>query len=187
MSLKDDLAAIVAGEVEDDPKTLDEYSRDASLFAVRPEVVVFPKSAEDVRAVVRYVRDHKAERLGLSITGRAAGSDMTGGPLNESIILSFTRHFTRSDVDEEHMRAAVEPGVLYRDFEKEILPEHLSLPSYPASKRLAALGGMIMNNAGGERTLRYGQTREFVTGLTMVLSDGNEYEFRPLTRDELHQ
>lgn len=52
------------------------------------------------------------------------------------------------------------------------------MPVYPASKSLAALGGMIMNNCGGEKTLRYGQIRNFVLGLKMVLANGKEYRFK---------
>jgi len=67
------------------------------------------------------------------------------------------------------------------------LPPDVTLPSYPASKSIAALGGMIMNNSGGEKTLRYGQTRKFVRELSMVLSDGEEYKFRKLSAEELEQ
>jgi FAD/FMN-containing dehydrogenase len=67
------------------------------------------------------------------------------------------------------------------------LPEHVSFPVYPASKDLAAFGGMVMNNCAGERTLRYGQMRDFIEQLHMVLADGNLYEFKKLTMPELDQ
>lgn len=185
MILKEDLEKIVRGDVKNSNDVLEEYSRDTSLFKVRPEVVVFPKDRADVEAVVRYVREHKSSERNLSITGRSAGSDMTGGPLNESIILSFTKYMNAHDVREDELYADVEPGLYYRNFEKEILPEHLTMPTYPASKNLAALGGMIMNNCGGERTLRYGQMREFVESVDMTLSDGNTYTFSELTKEEL--
>ena len=112
---------------------------------------------------------------------------MTGGPLNESIIADVTRYFKKEVVDLDNLSAIVEPGVFYRDFELDTLPKHISFPVYPASKQLAALGGMIMNNSAGERTLRYGQTRDFVQELKMVLSDGNLYDIKPLTATELEQ
>jgi len=175
------------GDVYNSGEPIDEYARDWSLFKVVPEVVVFPKDVQDVKKIVRYVIEHKDEYDKLSITGRSAGTDMTGGPLNESIILGFTKYFDTFSVDEESMRATVQPGVFYREFEEETLPEHISMPSYPASKDIAALGGIVMNNSGGERTLRYGKTRDYVDGVSMVLADGNEYEFSKLTRDELEQ
>ena len=137
--------------------------------------------------LVKYINLHKKEDPTLSVTGRAAGSDMAGGPLNESIILDFTKYFKKEEVDIENLQARVGPGVFYRDFEEVTLPKHISYPVYPASKQLAAMGGIIMNNSAGERTLRYGQARDFVQELKMVLSDGNEYDIKPLSLDELKQ
>ncbi len=185
--MKDEIQKIIKGEAEDDETTLKTYSRDASLFLVRPSLVVFPKDTEDLKALVKYVNENKADRPELSLTGRSAGTDMTGGPLNDSIILDFTRHFKKEKVDVEALSAVVEPGVFYHDFETDTLPKHISLPVYPASKQLAALGGMIMNNAAGEKTLRYGQIRDFVNEISMILSDGNEYSFRKLNKKELDE
>jgi len=182
-----DLADRITGTIYDSGEEIEEYARDWSLFKVTPEVVIFPKDAEDVKEVVRYVSEHKSERPTLSITGRSAGTDMTGGPLNESIILGFTKYFTHFEINEGEMCATVEPGVFYRDFEKEALPEHLSMPSYPASKNIAAFGGIIMNNSGGERTLRYGKTRDYVESISMICADGNEYDFHALSYDELQE
>lgn len=182
-----ELKGSIRGEIYSDSKTLEKYSRDASLLSVRPEVVIHPKDTDDVRRIVSYVLEHKKADPALSITGRSAGTDMGGGPLNESIILDFTTHFKFEQVDLESMTAIVEPGVLYRDFEVDTLPKHISLPVYPASKGLAALGGMIMNNAAGEKTLRYGQMREFVENVSMVLADGNEYTFGKLNKSELSE
>src|SRR3989338_3924425 len=88
MKLVEEIKKIFKGEVVDDNATLELYSRDASLFKVKPELVVFPKNAEDLKALVKWV----GENSGYSITPRAAGSDMSGGPLNESIIADVTRH-----------------------------------------------------------------------------------------------
>src|SRR5205823_6675009 len=99
--------------------------------------------------------------------------------------LDFTKYFKKEKVDIPSLSAVVEPGVFYRDFEVDTLPKHISLPVFPASKQLAALGGMIMNNAAGEKTLRYGQTRDFVEQVNMVLADGKEYQFNKLNRNEL--
>lgn len=183
--LKDQIASFFKGEIKDDDVTIKKYSRDASLMEVRPKVVLFPKDVNDLKELVNFVKISKKDNPGLSITGRSAGTDMGGGPLNESIILDFTAHFKCEKVNLDEMTAIVEPGVFYRDFEVDTLPKHVSLPVYPASKQLAALGGMIMNNAAGEKTLRYGQIREFVEEVSMVLADGNEYLFKKLNKDEL--
>ncbi len=183
--LADRLKEIVKGEVFFDNETLEKYSRDASLFKVRPQIVVFPKNVDDLKKIVNFTLQNKNQFPNLSITARSAGTDMSGGAIGEGIILDFTKHFTDQEVDLENLRAIVEPGVFYREFEKITLPEHVSMPVYPASKGLAALGGMIMNNCGSENSMRYGQMRNFVESLDMVLANGQEYNFRKLKMSEL--
>lgn len=182
--LSDELKKIVRGEVMDDTATLQKYSRDASLFEVRPQVVVSPKDAKDIGSLVNFVLKEKKERPNISITARSAGTDMTGGPLNESIILDMLPHFNHVKAVGEGY-AVTEPGVFYRDFELETLKKNLLMPSYPASRDICSVGGMVANNAGGEKTLAYGKVEEFVLELKAVLSDGNEYVFKPLKRNEL--
>ena len=180
-----ELQALIAGDVSTDCVDIDSHSRDTSLFQVKPAIVIFPKTQADVQAVVKWINEHKADNPDLSITGRSAGTDMTGGSLNQSIILSFTKYMNESMVDIENLSAEVEPGVFYRNFEKQTLPQGITLPCYPASKNLAALGGMVMNNSAGERTLRYGQMRNFVDWVDIVASDGNVYRFGQLSANEL--
>ncbi|MCB9806103.1 FAD-binding oxidoreductase [Candidatus Nomurabacteria bacterium] len=187
MSLADDLSKVIKGEVLADNETLSKYSHDASLFEVRPQIVAFPKDTEDVSKIVSFVNENKKNYKNLSITGRSAGTDMSGGAINEGIILDFTRYFKKEDISVKDLRAIVGPGIFFRTFEKDTLPQHISMPVYPASKSLAALGGMIMNNCGGEKTLRYGQIRNFVLGLKMVLANGKEYRFKKLNREELEK
>ena len=83
--------------------------------------------------------------------------------------------------------ALVEPGAYYRDFEKETLAHGEILPSYPASRGMCTIGGMIANNAGGELNLHYGKTDEYVESLDVVLSDGTQTQIKPLTLAELAQ
>ena len=183
--MKEKIAAFFQGEIRDDSVTIAKYSRDASLFEVTPSLVLSPRDSADLKSLVNFVSAEKKNNPGLSLTGRAAGTDMSGGPLTESLVLDFLAHFDKSSVDENTMTATVQPGVYYHDFEKLTTPKKIEYPSYPASKALAAFGGIIMNNAGGEKALRYGQTRDFVLEIKMVLSDGNEYSFRKLSRAEL--
>ncbi len=184
MNLKADLSRIIAGEVEDTPETLTNYSHDASLFEVKPEVVTYPKDASDVRALVQYVKERKAKNPTLSLTARSAGTDMSGGAVNDSIIADFNRHFTQI-FEITPTSAHAQPGVFYRDFEKATLEHNALMPSYPASRELCTIGGMVNNNSGGEKSLEYGKTQNFVTELKVVFADGNEYTVGPLTKAQL--
>ena len=182
MTLKEEIAAVVQGEVYDDKVHLDKVSRDASLFELHPRLVVAPKDAADLGRLVHFVATHPDEKL--SLTARSAGTDMSGGPLTTSIVVDMLPHFNKIHAVTPHT-ASAEPGVYYRDFEKETLKKNALLPSYTASKELNTIGGMVANNSGGEKNLRYGKTEEYVTELRVVFADGNEYTVTPLNREEL--
>ncbi|MBI2004758.1 FAD-binding oxidoreductase [Patescibacteria group bacterium] len=194
-SLGEELRKILRGEVDDSPETLAHYSRDASLFAVRPQVVVYPKDAEDICAAVRFVDEKKkVPKTHLSITPRAAGTDMGGGPLGDSIVLDVTKHLHRLlELDAIPGAAGVaghavaEPGMFFRDFDKETKKKGLELPSYTASRELNAVGGMVANDSGGEKNLKYGKTARYVEKLDVVCADGAVHHFKKLEGEELQQ
>ena len=184
MNIGDELAKRISGDVKIDDETREFYSHDASLFELRPEVVAFPKTAADVKAIVQFVRENKQANPGLSVTARARGTDMSGAAINESIIMDTSKYMTRVwDVSAESART--EPGVMYKNFEVETLKQGAYMPSYPASRDLAGMGGIVNNNSGGEKSLRFGKTANYVQELKMVLADGNEYVVKPLNKQEL--
>lgn len=176
----------VKGDVLTDTGTLSEYSHDASIFEVKPQVVVYPKDEKDVVNMVKFVNKNKEKNKNLSLTARAAGTDMGGGPINDSIILAFAKYFNHKPTVNGDV-ATTEPGVYYRDFEKQTLKHNLIFPSYPASRELCAMGGIVNNNSGGEKSLKYGKTEKFVKRTKVVLADGSVVEFKPLSMGELKE
>lgn len=182
--LSEDLKNIITGDVSVAGDDITRYSHDASIFEVKPEVIVYPKDSEDIKNLVKWVSEHKSEQPNLSITPRSAGTDMSGGPLNDSIILDVTTHLNKV-IEVGTGYAVTEPGVYYRDFEKATLAKGLLLPSYPASRELCAMGGIVANNSGGEKSLSYGKTEKYVEELNVVLADGNEYVLKSLGIEEL--
>jgi FAD/FMN-containing dehydrogenase len=172
------------GEMDDSAAAKETYSHDASMFELRPELVVMPKDAKDVETIVKLVAAKKKSMPKLSLTGRSAGTDMAGGAINESIILSFTQHMNHiGSVSSTH--ATAQPGVYYRDFEVETLKHGALMPSYPASRDMAAVGGIANNNSGGEKSLEYGKTADWVSQIKLVFADGVERVVKPLTKAEL--
>ncbi|HJQ08676.1 MAG TPA: FAD-binding oxidoreductase [Candidatus Saccharimonadales bacterium] len=172
------------GEINNGEITRQFYSHDASLFEIKPELVVMPKDSHDVRLLVSLVAEHKKTMPGLSLTARSAGTDMSGGAINDSIIVDFNKHFTKI-ISVTATEAHGQPGVFYRDFEKATLKHKAIMPSYPASRDLCTIGGMVANNSGGEKSLEYGKVQHFVNELEVVLADGQEYTVRPLNKREL--
>jgi len=185
MDIYAQLAKIFKGDVDTTPETLEFYSHDASLFELKPQVVTFPQDATDIKALVKFVIENKKDHSELSITPRTRGTCMSGGAIGESIVLDVSKYMTKLH-EVTPTGAHVQPGMTYKNFEVETLKQGSIMPSYPASRDLAGLGGMVSNNAGGEKSLEYGKTDNFVTELKVVLSDGNEYTVKPLTRDELN-
>ena len=205
--MKKQILKFFKGDVDDSEETLIKYSHDASIFEVRPKIVLFPKDSDDVKNLVVWVNEAKKDNPKLSITCRCAGTDMSGGAIGESIILDFTRYMNKlvggpiplddsSFVNKKNKNypgnyplmpsyITVEPGMFYRDFEKITQEKDLILPCYTASKSINALGGMFGNNSAGERTLKYGQMENYILSARVIFADGNEYEVKPLNKDEL--
>jgi len=185
MALPDELRTLGL-DVSDAPEVLEKLSRDASLFVLKPEVVVYPKSADDIAGAVRFVSAKKKEapKTRISVTARAAGTDMSGGPLTDSIVLDTTKHLNRF-LGLNGMSATVEPGMYFRDFDKETKKQNLELPSYTASRELCTVGGMAANNSGGEKNLKYGKTARYVEELEVVLSDGLVHTLKNLEGEAL--
>jgi len=190
--LKEQILKFFKGEVEDSEETISKYSHDASILEVRPRLVLFPKDAEDVKNLVKFVALHKdkykdpelnKDWKNLSITPRGAGTDMSGGAIGESLILDFTRHMNKL-IKFSDDSITVQPGMFYRDFEKITLAKGLILPCYTASKSMNAMGGMYGNNSAGEKTLKYGQTENYILEAKVVFSDGREYTVKPLSQNE---
>ena len=183
MSLAEELRKTVRGAVDDSPAARDAASRDASLFRIEPAVVVKPLDAADVAAVVRLAAEKKKAGESISVTARAAGTDMSGGPLNSSIILDMTGMNRLIELGADY--AIVEPGMYFRDFDKETQKKNLELPSYTASREINTVGGMAANNSGGEKNLKYGKTARYVQELDVVLSDGQVHTLKNLEGDAL--
>lgn len=185
VSLKDTLEKVIRGEITDDAAARKTASRDTSLFMRMPELVAYPRDDADVSAIVKEVFRIREIGVDVSLTARAAGTDMSGGPLTTGVVVSFTEHMNHVlEIGDGY--AVTEPGVYYRDFEKETLKQGFILPSYPASREIAALGGIIANNSGGERTLEYGKTEKYIEELDVILSDGSKVTFKTLTPEEVN-
>ncbi|MDB5259297.1 MAG: Oxidoreductase [Candidatus Taylorbacteria bacterium] len=180
----DTMKSTFKGDIDYADKTLDFYSHDASLFEVRPQIVVYPKDSADVCALVKWVNENRAIHPGLSITARSGGTDMTGGSINTSIIMDFTRSMNAiGEITDE--TGTVQPGCFYRNFEAATMKRKRYMPTYPASREICAVGGMVANNSGGEKSIKFGKTADHIRALKVVFNDGKEYSVTKMTVAEL--
>ena len=202
--IKNTLDLFIEGDVAVDEADLEQHSTDWSLFKIVPDMVVYPKNSLDIQKLVNFVTEHnKLYEPKLSLTARAAGSGMSGGSLNHSIIVDVTRYmnsFSGIEVEDfgtqQHHdgfpypisgKATAQPGMMYLPFEEETLKHNMLMPTFPASRKLCAIGGMVANNGAGEKSLKYGQNKDFVDSLRVVLADRNEYDIRPMSYPELQE
>ena len=155
-------------EVETAPRRLAEYSSDASLYRVRPAVVAFPRSAEDIAVAVEVCRDRQ-----LPVTMRGAGTSLAGNAVGSGVVLDVSRHLNRvRRIDPESQAAIVEPGVVLDDLQRAAAPYGLRFGPDPSTHSRCTIGGMIGNNACGSRALRYGRTADNVVALDVITGTG---------------
>lgn len=178
------LKKIMQGDILTDVRARHAMSHDASMYQLIPDVIIEPKDAADIETLVSFVSAHKASYPKLSITPRSAGTDMSGGPLGNSIVIDMTRHFTRINPVKNNL-LHVQPGAYIRTIDPLLTEKNLQLGCAPASRALCTIGGVVANNSGGEQSLRYGNADRSVRALDVVLADGKTYTFKPLTKKEL--
>lgn len=170
------------------PEILEKNAVDASIFRIIPKGVLIPKTRREVLDFVRKVIGEKKRNPNstVSVSARAAGTCMSGGSLTNEYQISFTENLNKIlNVDPINKTVTVEPGCFYRDLEKETLKYNLIYPSYPASRELCAVGGIVGNNAAGEKTFRYGKTEDYIEEIEMICIDGNAYTFKNFEGKEL--
>jgi glycolate oxidase len=153
----------------DRPEDLTLYEYDGSVEKGRPEMVVFPRSTEDVVAIVKITGEY-----GIPVVGRGAGTGLSGGaiPREGGVVVGFARMNRILEIDLENERAVVEPGVVNLDITLAVQSQGFFYAPDPSSQRACTMGGNVAENAGGPHTLAYGVTTNHVLGLEFVLPDG---------------
>lgn len=181
-----DLQKIIKGNVDTNEAVRANYRFDASIYELTPQAIVHPHNGRDVEKIVSFVAKNKSDYPSLAITPRSAGTDMSGAAIGSSLVLDMTTNFSKIHKLNGSL-LALQPGVFVRDIDSLLAQHQLMLGCAPASRAICTIGGMVGNNAGGEQSLRYGNTDRWVRVLDVVLSDGNTYRFQPLNRRELNQ
>src|SRR6266566_1305021 len=171
MSLGDELRQLLGSDaIADDAETLAAHSGDKWFAAEAPEAVVFARSTSDVSKLLKFASERK-----IPVTARGAGFGYVGGcvPAKKGIALSLMRMNRIKEINFADAIAIVEPGVITADLKAAARAQKLFYPPDPASMKDCSIGGNIATNAGGPRCLKYGVTRNYVTGLEVVLANGD--------------
>ena len=159
--------------VRTEPAALLAYSYDGTFQQSVPDAVVTPRTPEDVQTVLRLANQER-----IPVITRGAGTSLAGGtiPMSKGIVLVLAGMNRILEIDRANSVALVEPGVVTGDLQAAVEKEGLFYPPDPASLRQSTIGGNLSTNAGGPRGVKYGVTRDYVRGLTVVLADGTRLD-----------
>ncbi|PSP96315.1 lactate dehydrogenase [Halobacteriales archaeon QS_1_68_44] len=142
-------------------------------MGVTPDAVAWPKSTADVSAVLSAANERE-----IPVTPYAAGTSMEGNavPLFEGISMDMTKMDAVLDVRPDDFQMDVEPGVMGNVVDERAAEHGMFFPPMPSSANLSTVGGMIVNDASGQKTVKYGEVGDWVLELEVVLADGTVLE-----------
>jgi glycolate oxidase len=146
------------------------YSFDGTAaLKQRPACVVFPISTEQVAACVKL-----AAREGMPVVTRGSGTGLSGGsvPMSGCIVLCLVKLDRIIELDAKNLTMHVQCGVITKEIDDAAAKLGLFYPPDPGSMKISTIGGNVAENSGGLRGLKYGVTRDYIMGMTVVLPDG---------------
>lgn len=145
------------------------YSYDGTFQQHIPDVAVSPGTTEEVSRILQL-----ASRERIPVIARGAGTGLAGGsiPIGGGIVLNLARMNRILEIDTVNTVAVVEAGCVTAKLQAEVEKRGLFYPPDPASLNQSSIGGNAACNAGGPRCLKYGVTKDYIVGMTVVLADG---------------
>ncbi|HEY8556286.1 MAG TPA: FAD-binding oxidoreductase, partial [Actinomycetes bacterium] len=155
--------------MDDSARRRAEYSTDASLYRVPPQVVAFPRDPDEAAAVAATCLE-----LGVPLTARGAGTSIAGNAVGPGVVMDLSRHLRRVlALDPEAATATVQPGAVLDDLQAAARPSGLRFGPDPSTHSRCTLGGMIGNNACGSHSVAWGKTVDNVVGLDVLTYRGS--------------
>ena len=177
------LSELLEGDFYWDTSTRLQYATDASAYREIPDAVALPKSKSDLSHLIKFAVKYKTP-----LVPRTAGTSLAGQVVGRGIIVDLSRYWGKIlelNVDEKWVR--VEPGVILDELNLYLKPYGLFFGPETSTSNRCMIGGMVGNNSCGAHSIVYGSTREHTISLKMMLDEGKEYEFGPLSVDEFNQ
>jgi glycolate oxidase len=134
-----------------------------------PLAVALPTTTAEVSALVRLAAEHR-----VPVVPRGAGTGLSGGAagVEGALTIAFTRMNRILEIDEANLVVVTQPGIINAELKKAVAERGLFYAPDPASYEMCSIGGNLGTNAGGLCCVKYGQTRDSVLGLEVVLADG---------------
>ncbi|MGZ6005322.1 MAG: FAD-binding oxidoreductase [Candidatus Saccharimonadales bacterium] len=176
------------GEVLVSPSVRRYFSIDASIFSVTPAVVVYPRNENDVRKAARFSWQLAERGRTIPITARGLGTDRSGAAIGSGIVMVFPGHMNKVlEFDSKTGNVIIEPGINFGKLQQTLHTHGRFIPPFPASLEYSTVGGAIANNAGGEKSVKYGNMLNYVKSLRVVLANGEVIETKRISKRELNK
>lgn len=176
----------IAGEVSLSPQVREAVSRDGSPLKLKPEMVIYPKTIDDIRKVARFSWQLAERGNVLPLTVRGGGSDQTGAAIGSGIILMTTAYMNQIfEYEPKRKLVRLQPGVTTHTL-SEVLKSHgATIPVLPADSLYTTVGGAIANNSSNMLSGKYGRMRDWVDQLEVVLANGEVIQTGRISKREL--
>ena len=153
------------------------------FIKILPLAVAFPKTITDLQKLIAFAQEHQT-----SLIPRAAGTSLAGQCVGTGIVVDVSKYFTKIlDFDVENKRVTVQPGVNRDTLNRYLAEKGLFFGPNTSTSQFCLLGGMVGNNSSGTTSIRYGVTRDKVSALEVVLSDGSLAHFEDCSETQLKQ
>ncbi len=185
--IADYLRERLAGEVSTEPSIRQNFATDGSIFSIMPQIVVYPRTTNDVRKVARFAWRLAERGQVLPITARGSGTDTTGGAIGSGAVISFPAHMSRileTEVRSQMLR--VQPGLNLYAMQEAAATHGLFLPTMPSDFKVATVGGALGSNVAGTKSLKYGSINDWTDRLEVVLSNGEVIQTGRISKNELN-
>jgi FAD/FMN-containing dehydrogenase len=164
------------------------FSTDGSIFQIAPNIIVYPRNENDVRKAARFSWQLAERGRLIPVTARGLGTSQTGAAIGSGMIISFPAHMNRVlELDAKSHTVKVEPGISYSKLQQTLHTHGRYLPPYPMSAEYTTIGGAIANNISGMRSVKFGDTLNYIKGLRVVLANGEVIETGRLSKRDLNK
>ncbi len=185
--IADYLRERLTGEVSAEPAVRKSFSTDSSILQIVPQVVVYPRTTNDVRKLARFTWRLAERGQILPITARGGGTDTTGAAIGSGAVVVFPAHMSRIlELDIKSQMVRVQPGLNLATLQEAMATHGLFLPTVSSDFKASTVGGALGCNIAGAKALKYGTLRNWTDRIEIVLANGEIIQTGRLSKHELN-
>ena len=185
--IADYLRERLTGEVSAEPAVRKRFATDGSVLQIAPQIVVYPRTTNDVRKLARFTWRLAERGQVLPMVPRGGGTDTTGAAIGSGAAVVFPAHMARIlELDIKSQMVRVQPGLNLATLQEAMATHGLFLPPVPSDFKASTVGGALGCNAAGTKSIKYGTLRDWTDRLEIVLANGEIIQTGRISKHELN-